>query len=87
MWRAFEDLVAEGKVKSIGLSHIHDPASLHRLLGAAKIKPSFIQHPIFASNGWDREIRQICRQHGILFQAYYINHPENDLVYQTETVT
>ena len=32
MWRAFEDLVAEGKVKSIGLSHIHDPGSLRRLL-------------------------------------------------------
>jgi len=86
IWRTLEELHGEGKTASIGLSHIHDANMFRRLLGVAKIKPSFVQHPVFAYNGWDREIRQICREHGIVFQAYSLNHPENDFVYQTEAV-
>jgi len=86
IWRTLEELHREGKAARIGLSHIHDANMFRRLLGVAKIKPSFVQHPIFAYNGWDREIRMICREHGIVFQAYSLNHPENDFVYQTEAV-
>lgn len=86
IWRTLEDLYTEGKTASIGLSHIHDAATFRRLLDIAKIKPSFVQHPIFASNGWDRTIRQICREHGIVFQAYSLNHADNDFVYETATV-
>ena len=86
IWRAFENLHHEGKTASIGLSHIHDASTFRRLLEIATIKPSFVQHPIFASNGWDRTIREICLEHGIVFQAYSLNHADNDFVYETDTV-
>lgn len=86
IWRAMEDLYADGTAASIGVSHAHDPADLRRLLQFAKVMPSFVQNPVFASNGWDREIREICREHGIVFQAYSLNHAENDFVYQTDAV-
>jgi len=86
IWRALEKLYDEGKTSSIGLSHIHDPKVFRRLMRIVRIKPSFVQHPIFARNRWDEDIRKICYEHGIIYQAYSLNHKENDFVYLSQSV-
>ena len=86
MWRALEDLQMEGKTAHIGVSHAHDAATFRRLLSVARIKPSFVQNPTVALNRWDYEIRLICREHNIVYQAYALNHVVNDFVYQTRAV-
>ena len=86
IWRALEDLYSEGKTSLIGVSHAHDPSAFRRLLSIARIKPSFVQNPSFALDRWDYEIRSICKEHGIVYQAYSLNHVVNDFVYQTPQV-
>lgn len=86
IWRAMEEVFFDGRAAKIGLSHAHDPETFRRLLAFAKVKPSFVQNPIFAYNQWDRDIRLICLEHGIVYQAYSLNHQENDYVYETEEV-
>lgn len=86
IWRAIEEVYLSGKTASIGVSHAHDPEAFRQLLSFAKVKPSFVQNPIFAYNQWDYDIRMICREHGIVYQGYSLNHEENDFVYQTPEI-
>jgi diketogulonate reductase-like aldo/keto reductase len=67
-WRALEDIVDDGRCKSIGLSDI----SLERLkeiVAVARIKPAAVQvesHPFLPE--WD--LFDFCKEHGIVIQAF-----------------
>ena len=66
-WRALEALHAEGTLRAIGVSSF-SVGALRRLLGMARTKPHIVQ-------GWmdpfhqARELRRVCAEHGIQFQA------------------
>jgi diketogulonate reductase-like aldo/keto reductase len=67
-WRAMENLVDEGKCKSIGLSDL-DQQQLDRILKAARIKPSVLQvesHPYHPQ--WD--LLSFCKNNGVIMQAF-----------------
>lgn len=69
VWREFEDLVAERKVKYLGVSNISLP-QLVALYERVNIKPKFVQNRCFASTAWDREIRQFCFQREMVYQGF-----------------
>ena len=67
-WRAMEELLEEGKIKSIGVSNFW-PEHLEALLDSAKIKPAVNQiefHPGY----WQPETTQYCKEKGIFLQAW-----------------
>jgi len=67
-WRALENLVDEGRCKSIGLSDI-TLAALQEIVALARIKPAVVQvesHPYLPE--W--ELLEYCRQQGILVLAF-----------------
>ncbi|MBF6610751.1 MAG: aldo/keto reductase [Chryseobacterium sp.] len=67
-WRAMEELLEEGKIKSIGVSNFW-PEHLEALLDSAKIKPTVNQiefHPGY----WQPETTQYCKEKGIVLQAW-----------------
>ncbi|MCP1475858.1 diketogulonate reductase-like aldo/keto reductase [Pseudomonas sp. EB276 TE3739] len=67
-WRAMEQLVDEGRCKSIGLSDITLQA-LKDIVAAARIKPAVVQiesHPYLPE--WD--MLEFCQQHGIILLAF-----------------
>ncbi|MCH4875886.1 aldo/keto reductase [Pseudomonas sp. TMW22090] len=67
-WRALENLVDEGRCKSIGLSDITLDA-LKEIVAAARIKPAVVQiesHPYLPEWG----LLEFCKQHGILVLAF-----------------
>ena len=68
-WRAMEDLHAQGAVSALGVSNV-TREQLELLLERASVPPSFVQNRCYASTGWDREIRAVCRKHGIVYQAF-----------------
>src|SRR5262249_47721446 len=43
---------------------------LATLLTKAEIKPMVVQNRCFANRGWDRQVRQICKGHGIIYQGF-----------------
>lgn len=69
VWRALEDLYDSGKTLAIGLSNI-GPSHLMQVLDNGKVKPAYVQNRCFASTGWDREVRQICNECNIGYQAF-----------------
>lgn len=68
-WRAMEGLCRAGKARSLGVSNVsvQQLRALHEL---AEIKPHFVQNRCFARTGWDKEVRDFCRAHGIVYQGF-----------------
>ncbi len=67
-WKALEELVAEGKVRNIGLSNFQIK-DLERLLPHTTIKPICNQielHPYFTQDA----LREYCNEHGIQVLAW-----------------
>src|SRR6478672_10568032 len=67
-YRALEELLADGKVRAIGVSNFM-PAHLERLLGTASVVPAVNQievHPYFQQTA----LRRVHEQRGIATQAW-----------------
>ncbi|ROR45214.1 aldo/keto reductase [Kitasatospora cineracea] len=68
IWRAFEQLHAEGRVRAIGVSNFRVP-DLRALLAEAEVKPALNQielHPYFPQ----AELRALHAEHGIATEAW-----------------
>ncbi|MFT3739274.1 MAG: aldo/keto reductase [Breznakibacter sp.] len=67
-WRAMEELQADGKIKSIGVSNFW-PEHLEALFHTANIIPAVNQiefHPGY----WQPEVTEFCEQHKIVVEAW-----------------
>jgi diketogulonate reductase-like aldo/keto reductase len=71
VWDAMERLFDAGGTRQLGISNCYDPASLETLYQAARVKPAVVQNRFYAQSGYDREIREFCRQHEILYQSFW----------------
>ena len=69
VWEAMEELYDQKKTRIIGVSNI-SPGQLETLVESARVKPMVVQNRCYATSGWDREVRSICRQHGIIYQGF-----------------
>jgi diketogulonate reductase-like aldo/keto reductase len=69
VWGAMEALYQTGKTKMIGISNV-TADQLVRLCEQANVKPMVVQNRCFAVLGWDKEVREICQAHGIIYQGF-----------------
>jgi len=67
-WRALESLYEQGQVRALGVSNF-SPDELQQLLGFARTPPHIVQSWMDPLHQ-ERPLREVCRAHGILFQAY-----------------
>ncbi|KAJ8007809.1 hypothetical protein DPEC_G00098040 [Dallia pectoralis] len=67
-WAELEELHAQGRLRAIGVSN-YTHGHLKELLEVCRVKPAVLQvefHPCLAQG----ELRQLCREKGVCFQAY-----------------
>jgi len=64
-----EGLYQSGKTKMIGISNV-TAEQLTQLCEQAKHKPMVVQNRCYAALGWDKEVREICQAHGIIYQGF-----------------
>ena len=69
VWAAMEDIYQSGKTKMIGISNVA-AGQLAQLCEQAKVKPMVVQNRCYAALGWDKEVRDICHAHGIIYQGF-----------------
>jgi diketogulonate reductase-like aldo/keto reductase len=69
VWAAIEGLYRSGKTKMIGISNV-TADQLTQLCAQATVKPMMVQNRCYAALGWDKEVRDICRAHGIIYQGF-----------------
>ena len=83
VWSAIEAIYNSGRAGMIGISNVN-ALQVAELLDRAKVKPMVVQNRCFANRGWDRDVRRICAQRGIMYQGfslltanpYVLHHPE-----------
>jgi diketogulonate reductase-like aldo/keto reductase len=68
VWRAIAAAQAAGKTRLVGASNL-SPEQVAELCASAT-KPAFVQNRCYASRGWDREVRALCREHGVVYQGF-----------------
>jgi diketogulonate reductase-like aldo/keto reductase len=69
VWSAMEELYHSGKAKSIGISNVN-AVQLEALVQKANVKPQRVQNRCYANRGWDKNVRGICREKKISYQAF-----------------
>jgi diketogulonate reductase-like aldo/keto reductase len=69
VWSAMEALYQSGKTKMIGVSNI-SAGQLTELCQRADHKPMVVQKRCFAALAWDKQIREICQAHDIIYQGF-----------------
>jgi diketogulonate reductase-like aldo/keto reductase len=69
VWSAMEGIYQSGKARMIGISNVN-PRQLAQLCENAAVKPMVVQNRCFAVQGWDHDVRKVCRAHGIIYQGF-----------------
>lgn len=68
-WRAMEEIHTSGRTRFLGVSNV-SLAQLKLLLAEARIRPTFVQNRCYASQGWDRQVREFCVANGLVYQGF-----------------
>jgi diketogulonate reductase-like aldo/keto reductase len=71
VWQAMEQIFHSGGVKQLGISNCYDPQQFELLCRNAAIKPAVIQNRFYAQTGYDRAIRDFCREHRVIYQSFW----------------
>jgi diketogulonate reductase-like aldo/keto reductase len=69
VWRAMGALQRDGRVRLVGVSNV-SLAQLMALCRSDEPRPAFVQNRCYARTGWDREIRDFCHAHDIIYQGF-----------------
>ena len=69
VWEAMRAERDAGRARLLGVSNV-SLRHLQNMLAANVELPAFAQNRCFAVTGWDGEVRQFCREHGIRYQGF-----------------
>lgn len=69
VWRTMEQLHHEGATRLLGISNV-TASQIDALCDIASVPPAFVQNRCYAQLGWDRDVRQVCRDRGVLYQGF-----------------
>jgi len=79
VWSAMEDLYHAGKTRMIGVSNV-TAAQLLQFCREAQVRPMMVQNRCFAARAWDRAVRDICRDHGMIYQGFSLLTANRDVL-------
>lgn len=69
VWRVLEELHRQGRARLIGISNV-SAEQVATLCEMAEVAPAFVQNRCFARAGWDRDVRRVCEEKGIVYQGF-----------------
>ena len=79
VWATMETLYQSGKTKMIGISNV-TAEQLTQLCQQATHRPMVVQNRCYAAFGWDKEVREICQAHGIIYQGFSLLTANQDVL-------
>lgn len=68
-WAAMVRERDAGRTRLLGVSNV-SLRHLQQMLATGVEPPAFVQNRCFARLGWDRAVRALCRERGIVYQAF-----------------
>ncbi len=79
VWSAMEAFYQAGKTKMIGISNVQAD-QLQTLCEKASVKPMVVQNRCYAVMGWDKDVRDICKTQGIIYQGFSLLTANQDVL-------
>ncbi len=79
VWAAMEGYYQTGKTKMIGISNVQAD-QLRELCEKASVKPMVVQNRCYAVMGWDKDVRDICKSQGIIYQGFSLLTANQDVL-------
>lgn len=79
VWSAMEAYYRAEKTKMIGISNVQ-ANQLQELCEKASVKPMVVQNRCYAVMGWDKEVREICKAQGIIYQGFSLLTANQDVL-------
>ena len=64
-----EELYLSGRARLLGVSNM-TLEQIERLYTEAHVRPHLVQNRCYATQGWDRRVRQFCAANGIVYQGF-----------------
>ena len=71
VWRAMEALFAAGTVRQLGISNCYRMDVLQALCRIPEVRPAVVQNRLYATTGYDREIREYCLSNRMFYQSFW----------------
>lgn len=68
-WRAMEAVHDSGRARLLGISNV-SLEQLALLCEGARVRPRFVQNRCYAAERWDKDVREVCTTHGIVYQGF-----------------
>lgn len=79
-WEAMRGERDAGRARLLGVSNV-SLSHLEQMANAGSEPPTFVQNRCYAIRGWDREIRDFCRERGIIYQGFSLLTANVDIVH------
>jgi diketogulonate reductase-like aldo/keto reductase len=79
VWAAMVRERDAGRTRLLGVSNI-TRRQLEQMLAAGAEAPAFVQNRCFARQGWDREVRALCRDRDIVYQGFSLLTANRDVL-------
>jgi diketogulonate reductase-like aldo/keto reductase len=71
VWGAMEQIFKDGGARQLGISNCYSATTLATLYQAAEVKPAVLQNRFYAQTNYDRQLREFCREHAIIYQSFW----------------
>src|SRR5262245_11955015 len=79
VWAAMARERDADRARLLGVSNICR-RQLEQMAAGGAATPAFVQNRCFARQGWDREVREICREGGIVYQGFSLLTANRDVL-------
>lgn len=80
VWEAMRKERDAGRARLLGVSNV-SIEHLQQMLASCTEMPAFVQNRCFARYGWDREVRQFCKERNIVYQGFSLLTANQEVVH------
>lgn len=80
VWEAMGRERDAGRTRLLGVSNV-SLGHLEQLAASGAELPTYVQNRCYARLGWDRGMRQFCRQHNIIYQGFSLLTANQEVVH------
>jgi diketogulonate reductase-like aldo/keto reductase len=79
VWKAMVEERDTGRARLLGVSNV-SLRHLQQMVAADAEHPAFVQNRCYARTGWDREVREFCRDRKITYQGFSLLTANQDVL-------
>ncbi len=70
-WNTMESFYDKKEVGQLGISNCYDLDVLQYIYKNSRIKPAVVQNRFYAQTSYDKELREWCKEKGIIYQSFW----------------